>query len=130
MKKIINYRVVHRQIFHYPFELDIKRLRKCNPPYEGSTFKEFKIYFNKYILDRTSRNNNEPDEFPYLNLDWFERNKELMGEELLKSLKSWESKEGQSSRDYYDPSIPEMVDSNTLEIDIVEDENSENLFDW
>ena len=27
MKKIINYRVVHRQIFHYPFELDIKRLR-------------------------------------------------------------------------------------------------------
>lgn len=27
MKKIINFRVVNRQIFHYPFKLDLEKLK-------------------------------------------------------------------------------------------------------
>ena len=32
-------------------ELDLEKLKKCNPPYNGNTFEELKTYFNEYILD-------------------------------------------------------------------------------
>ena len=131
MKKIMNFRVVNRQIFHYPFKLDLEKLKKCNPPYNGNTFEELKTYFNKYILDNTSENRKgvsffdyDLDSFPYLNEDWFEDNKELMGEDLLNTLEDWKNNEGQLLRDYFDPSQEDMVDSDTIEIDVVEDENS------
>jgi|TARA_B100000768_G_C11023192_1_gene266972 hypothetical protein len=130
MKKIMNFRVVNRQIFHYPFKLDLEKLKKCNPPYNGNTFEELKTYFNKYILDNTSENRKgvsffdyDLDSFPYLNEDWFEDNKELMGEDLLNTLEDWKNNEGQLLRDYFDPSQEDMVDSDTIEIDVVEDEN-------
>ena len=130
MKKIMNFREVNRQIFHYPFKLDLEKLKKCNPPYNGNTFEELKTYFNKYILDNTSENRKgvsffdyDLDSFPYLNEDWFEDNKELMGEDLLNTLEDWKNNEGQLLRDYFDPSQEDMVDSDTIEIDVVEDEN-------
>ena len=130
MKKIMNFRVVNRQIFHYPFKLDLEKLKKCNPPYNGNTFEELKTYFNKYILDNTSENRKgvsffdyDLDSFPYLNEDWFEDNKELMGEDLLNTLEDWKNNEGQLLRDYFDPSQEDMVNSDTIEIDVVEDEN-------
>jgi len=131
MKKIVNFRVVNRQIFHYPFKLDLEKLKKCNPPYNGNNFEELKTYFNKYILDNTHENKRKGvtffdydlDSFPYLNLDWFEENKELMGEDLLNTLEDWKDNEGQLLRDYYDPSLVDMVDSDTIEIDVVEGEN-------
>ena len=130
MKKIMNFRVVNRQIFHYPFKLDLEKLKKCNPPYNGNTFEELKTYFNKYILDNTSENRKgvsffdyDLDSFPYLNEDWFEDNKELMGEDLLNTLEDWKNNEGQLLRDYFDPSQEDMVDSDTIEIDVVEGEN-------
>ena len=130
MKKIVNFRVVNRQIFHYPFKLDLEKLKKCNPPYNGNTFEELKTYFNKYILDNTSENRKgvsffdyDLDSFPYLNEDWFEDNKELMGEDLLNTLEDWKNNEGQLLRDYFDPSQEDMVDSDTIEIDVVEGEN-------
>ena len=126
----MNFRVVNRQIFHYPFKLDLEKLKKCNPPYNGNTFEELKTYFNKYILDNTSENRKgvsffdyDLDSFPYLNEDWFEDNKELMGEDLLNTLEDWKNNEGQLLRDYFDPSQEDMVDSDTIEIDVVEDEN-------
>ena len=130
MKKIMNFRVVNRQIFHYPFKLDLEKLKKCNPPYNGNTFEELKTYFNEYILDNTSENRKgvsffdyDLDSFPYLNEDWFEDNKELMGEDLLNTLEDWKNNEGQLLRDYFDPSQEDMVDSDTIEIDVVEGEN-------
>ena len=130
MKKIMNFRVVNRQIFHYPFKLDLEKLKKCNPPYNGNTFEELKTYFNKYILDNTSENRKgvsffdyDLDTFPYLNEDWFKENKELMGEDLLNTLENWKNNEGQLLRDYFDPSQEDMVNSDTIEIDVVEDEN-------
>ncbi len=131
MKKIVNFRVVNRQIFHYPFKLDLEKLKKCNPPYNGNTFEELKTYFNKYILDNTYENKRKGvshfdyslDTFPYLNEDWFEENKELMGEDLLNTLEDWKNNEGQLLRDYFDPSQEDMVDSDTIEIDVVEGEN-------
>ena len=130
MKKIMNFRVVNRQIFHYPFKLDLEKLKKCNPPYNGNTFEELKTYFNKYILDNTSENRKgvsffdyDLDSFPYLNEDWFEDNKELMGEDLLNTLEDWKNNEGQLLRDYFDPSQEDMVDSDTIDIDVVEGEN-------
>ena len=131
MKKIVNFRVVNRQIFHYPFKLDLEKLKKCNPPYNGNTFEELKTNFNKYILDNTYENKRKGvtffdydfDSFPYLNHDWFEENKELMGEDLLNTLEDWKDNEGQLLRDYFDPSQVDMVDSDTIEIDVVEGEN-------
>ena len=131
MKKIINFRVVNRQIFHYPFQLDLEKLKKCNPPYNGNNFEELKTYFNKYILDNTTENKRKGvtyfdydlDSFPYLNHDWFEENKELMGEDLLNTLEEWKYNEGQLLRDYFDPSQEAMVDSDKIEIDVVEGEN-------
>ena len=132
MKKIVNFRVVNRQIFHYPFKLDLEKLKNCNPPYNGNTFEELKTYFNKYVLDNTHENkrkgvtyfNYSLDSFPYLNHDWFEENKELMGEDLLNTLEEWKWNEGQLLRDYFDPSLDGMVDSDTIEIDVVEGENN------
>lgn len=130
MKKIVNFRVVNRQIFHYPFKLDLEKLKKCSPPYNGNTFEDLKTYFNKYILDNTSEDRKgvsffdyDLDSFPYLNQDWFENNKGLMGEDLLNTLEDWKDNEGQLLRDYYDPSQVDMVDSDTIEIDVVEGEN-------
>ena len=38
--------------------------------------------------------------------------------------KEWKFFEGQMLRDYYDPSLEGMVDSDTIEVDVVEDETS------
>lgn len=130
MNKIVNFRVVNRQIFHFPFPLDLEKLKKCNPPYNGNSFDELKAYFNKYILDNTFENKRKGvtyfdyslDAFPYLNHDWFEDNKELIGQELLETLEEWKFFEGQMLRDYYSPTLEGMVDSDTIEIDVVEGE--------
>ena len=46
-----------------------------------------------------------------------------MGEDLLNTLEDWKNNEGQLLRDYFDPSQEDMVDSDTIEIDVVEGEN-------
>ena len=58
-----------------PIEVDVDKLRKCEPPYEGSTTEELWAYIQKNILD-----------------DWDmefvenEHNKEVYGEDELYSL--------------------------------------------
>ena len=58
-----------------PIEVDVDKLRKCEPPYEGSTTEELWAYIQKNILD-----------------DWDmefvenEHNKEVYGEDELQDL--------------------------------------------
>ena len=57
-----------------PIEVDVDKLRKCEPPYEGSTTEELWKYIEENIYDWDNQ-----DEF-------IENNKEVYGEDELYSL--------------------------------------------
>ena len=57
-----------------PIEVDVDKLRKCEPPYEGSTTEELWDYLQANVYDWDNQ-----DEF-------IETNKEVYGEEELQNL--------------------------------------------
>lgn len=78
-----------------PIEVDVEKLRKCEPPYEGETEQDLLEYLNDNVWD---------------NYDWAETNQEVYGEDTAYDLTMEECYDMTTYSDTREKSAQEWLD--------------------
>ncbi|MGC6413566.1 MAG: hypothetical protein ACON5K_02590 [Bacteroidia bacterium] len=116
-----------QETISYPIYIDSDSLSKITPPFNGSTFEDFKEYFRLNIDDIFS----QWDYLAEIHLsDWFESNSKILGEKFINSVKEFSGVDTRYELDRSNIIYHHCIDYNTVNLDLIEDKKSNDFGNW
>jgi|TARA_B110000259_G_C13955207_1_gene378442 hypothetical protein len=114
----------------YPMSFDSNILSKLSPPFLGNSFEDFKKYLKSNIEGWNDWENLPEPIWNEELSDWLRSNLKILGSDFIESVKEWSGINTRRELDVEDVFDSHCVDYETLGVDLVEDNKSEDFGNW
>ena len=125
---VLYFKLIER--ISYPMSFDSNLLSQLSPPFNGNSFEDFKKYLKSNI---EGLDNWEHLPEPIWNeelSDWLRSNLKILGRDFIESVEEWSGINTRRELDAEDVFDSHCVDYETLSVDFVEDNKSEDFGNW
>lgn len=121
---VLYFKLIER--ISYPMPFDSNVLSKLSPTFQGNSFEDFKKYLESNIGGLE-----DWEYLPELTLsDWLRANLKILGSDFIESVEEWSGINTRRELDAENVFDSHCVDYETLGVDFVEDNKSEDYGNW
>ena len=127
IEKFCNLIYRFQETISFPIYIESDSLSKISPPFNGSTFEDFKEYIRLNIDDFFS----DWDYLAEIELsDWFKSNSKILGEKFINSVKEFSGIDTRYELDRSNIIYHHCIDYDTVSLDLIEDKKSNDFGNW